>query len=280
MSVQAVRWAPPKSHPGAQPTPSPMKPLMMPPLDLQGLLQLAQSQRRQVQQTAAESEVRSIQGHRDTQTREARAAQERAEQEAASAADANDSAAFWKKCAVWAGAVAAVAATACTMGSAAPLAVVAIGVALSVSSPYIGQGVARATGSEKAGQWTTIGCAVAGAVIQFAGGGMSSDTPATVYAVAAATQATATGVGGVATTVQVVKTNEAKRHEAAAEERRADAIGARALARRTQSQMDDVVEELKALEGSIRRALDAIGGIGRELKSSGDRAAMHLARSC
>lgn len=278
--VVSISRVPPRTALSEPPQTAPPKPLLMPPLDLQGLMQMAQSQRRQIQQASSESEVHSIQGRRDTQTKEARAAQERAEREGAEAADDAASGAFWKKCACWAGAVAALAATACTMGSAAPLAVVAIGVALSMSSPYIGQAVAKATESEKAGQWTTIGCALAGAVMQMIGGGMSTNSVGTVYTVAKGTQLVATGAAGAATAAEAVKTREAKEHEANAVEHHANAIGARALAKRTQSEMDGVIEELKALEGSIRRAMDAIGGIGRELTAARDRAAMHLSRSC
>jgi hypothetical protein len=274
-AVLSIHRVPPRATPAETPKPACTKPLVMPPLDLQGLMQLAQSDRRRVQQTAAESEVHTIQGQRDAQTREARAALERAHQEAANASEAGASAAFWKKCACWAGAVAAVAATACTMGSAAPLAVVAIGVALSVSSPYIGQAVGNATGSEKAGQWTAIACAIGGAAIQ-----MCAGSPTGAATALQAVQVGAAATSATATCVEAVKTYESKKHDANAEDARAEAMGARAAARRNQSEMDTVVEELKGLEASIRRAMDAIGGIGRELNSARDRAAMHLARSC
>jgi hypothetical protein len=253
------------------------KPRLTPPLDLQGLMFAAQMKRREMQQTSAESEVRSIQGKRELETKEARAAMERAEREGAEAADDAKSAAFWKKCACWAGAVAAVAATCCTMGSAAPLAVVAVGVALSASSPYIGEAVKNATGSESAGRWTTFGCALAGAVIQCIGGGVS---PAGASTAVQAVGVVASGTAGAATAAEGYKTYQSKKHEANAVEARADAQSARAMAKRSQAALDAVIDELRALEGSIRRALDAVAGAGRELNAGRDRAAMHLARSC
>lgn len=278
--VAAIRLPPAQRAP-AVPRSAPLSPpRLSPPLDLQGLLFAAQSKRRELQQAAAESEVRSIQGKRELETKEARIAVERAEHEGAEAADKAKSAAFWKKCAAWAGAVAAVAATCCTAGSAAPLAVVAIGVALSAASPYVGEAVAKASGSEKAGQWTTIGCLVAGATIQIIGGGMTTGGSSTFAAAAEGTQRVATGAAGAATAAEGYRTYESKKHEANATDARADATMSRAMAKRTQAAMDAVIDELRALEGSIRRALDAVAGAGRELNAGRDRAATHLARSC
>ena len=255
-------------------------PRLAPPLGLEGLMHLAQTERREIQQSAAESEMRSIQGKRETQTKDARSALERAEREGKEANDAAKGAAFWKKCACWAGAVAAVAATCCTMGSATPLAVVAVGVALSASSPYIGKAVGEATGSESAGQWTTVGCMVAGAALQIAGGAMSPAAAAgSVQAFAQGTQLVATGAAGAATAAEGVRTYESKKHEANAEDARANGMAARAHAKRSQSEFDAVIDELRALEGSIRRALDAVGAAGREVNAGRERVAMQLARS-
>jgi hypothetical protein len=255
------------------------KPTIAPPLDLEGLLHLAQMKRRDIQQTAQETEVRSIQGQRDLKTREARAAQQLAEKEGAAAADSEKGAAFWKKCACWAGAVAAVAATCCTAGTAAPLAVAAIGLALSVGSSYIGEKVAQATGSKTAGQWTAIGCVLAGATLQVVSGSPTA-AGGSIQAVARGTQLVASGASGAATAAEGYRTHEAKTHDANAEDARADALMGRSSAKRAQSEMDGVVEELRSLEGSIRRALDAVAGIGRELNAGRERVAMHLARSC
>lgn len=281
MSVQAIRAGAVLLRERASVT-SPAhntKPRLSPPLDLQGLMHLAQMKRRDTQQSAAESDVRTVQGTREREMKEARAAQERAEREGAEAAESGKSAAFWKKCAAWAGAVAAVAATCCTMGSAAPLVVVAVGVALSVSSPYVGDAVGKATNSEKAGQWTAVGCMIAGAAIQFVGGGMSTGATGTVGAVAKGTQLVASGTAASATAAGGVREYEAKKHEANSQDARADALAARSMARRTQAEMDAVIDELRALEGSVRRALDAVAGIGKELNAGRERVASHLARS-
>lgn len=280
MNVGLITRIPQGSGARPQPSPpSPLSPTLSPPLDLEGLLHLAQLDRRKNQQESAESDVRTAQGKRNSETHQARIAAERADAEARASAEKAHSAAFWKKCAAYAGVVASVAATVASCGSAAPLAVVAVGVALSLSSPYIGQGAAKLTGNENVGRWTTVTCAVAGAIVQTVGSGGAGAT-GTVATVAHGTQRVASAAAAGSSMVEGYRTKESKDHESDAEHLRADGVLLRGIAQRRQSELDEVVEQLKGLESSISRALDAVAGAGRELEAGRQRAAMHLGRSC
>jgi hypothetical protein len=258
-------------------------PRLAAPLGLQGMFHLAQLRRREMQQSAAESEVHSAQDHRQTEMKEARAAQERAEKAGADASDSAKGANYWQKIACYAGVVAALAATVCTMGSAAPLAVAAIGIALSLSSTYIGKGVTAATGSEDAGRWTAVGCVIAGAALQVASGCMATSAvsgwAAVVRVAAKTTSIIASGTAATATAGASYRTMESKNHESKSEHASADSVAARQRANRDQQRIQAVIDELKELEASIRRAVTGVARAGEQHAQAQQYVVSQVARS-
>lgn len=263
---------------------APAAPRLPPPLGLHGLLHAAQLSSRKTQQTASFAELESAQNARRAHTESARAAQRRAEEAAAKTSSEGSKASFWKNVAIAAAAVGAVASVVATGGASAPLMVALAGVALSASSPYIGQAAAKVSGDQKVGDAFATGAFVTGAALSIAGGGASLFTTAgagsgTLQVIAAKTAVASNATAGAAKVGEGVYTIREKGAESDYEHARADVLQAKSAARRAQQETEAVIEQLKALEGSVRRALDAVAGVGREIESGRQFLNQKLARS-
>ncbi|MBI2392689.1 MAG: hypothetical protein HYV09_24095 [Deltaproteobacteria bacterium] len=186
--------------------------------------------------------------------------------------------------------VAAAASVVCSGGASAPAILALAGTLLSAGSPLI----AKAAGDD-AGKVALYG----GIALSLAGAGASvlGKTAATQAAKAAATQTAKTAAAHAAhaaktaaaqaanptlraigtATVVAARTTEGgaritegfakvreKHYEAAAERSNADAIAHRAEVRRSQAQVEELVESLRELDASVSRAMQTLAKVGED----------------
>ncbi len=248
-----------------------------PPLvgGMETILARMEIDRRRSGADTAASTVHAGEAKHDTELREAREAEARAE-------EASKHGGFWGSLAhdfavvaEVAGVVAAVGSVVATGGASAPAIIALSGVALSASSPL----VTKVTGSEKLGaaaMWTGLGLSLAAGGYTLFAGGLSnptvSKTAATLTSWTIAAQGSATVVSGGATIVQ-------KRYEGDVADEQANALAMTGRAKRTQQEVEDAIEKLKELEASVQRAIMAITQGGDAMDATKSSIVGHLGRS-
>ncbi|MBL8714563.1 MAG: hypothetical protein JNL79_01130 [Myxococcales bacterium] len=256
MRVEAARFgpataAPPAARPLALGTP------MLPPADLEAALVALQHDARKNASSIAEDRSASAKADRDQAIADAKKAEE-----ASKAAESR--AGFWSKfggvakvVATVAAVVGGAAATVFSAGTAAPAAVALCGLALSMSSPYIGKACGKTAGDVAA--WTGIAASLVG-------GGWSAlaTTGVKHTALAVGTQATARLVEGGARATEGAATIAEKRAHAESLDHGAESSLARAALKRTENELAEVIELLREVEASARRAIGTVHNIVKE----------------
>lgn len=225
--------------------------------DLQSALFAAQAAMKNTRSKSAMMSAEGAQLAREHAIDEARAAVAKALEEQRDAEEKGS----WIKTLRTVGTIAAVvvaaASVVCSAGISAPAAVALVGVALSVSSPYI----AEATGSQKLG----LALALVGAAMSLGAGiysaAISSATTMTTAQQAAIVAGRVTsGSAEVASGVVTIEKGEA---EARAQEARADATRHRSEVEEQQAVVDDAIALLDDIEKKSRRAIASILAIGQ-----------------
>ncbi len=264
MRVEAARVSPtPLATPPARPLG--LGAPLLPPADLDGALVALEHDARRNAASIAEHRSASAKADRDQAIADAKKAEE-------AARSAESRAGFWGKfggvakvVATVAAVVGGAAATVFSAGSAAPAAVALCGLALSMSSPYIGKACGKTAGDVAA--WT-------GVAASLVGGGWSAlaTTGVKQTALAVGTQATARLVEGGARATEGAAVIAEKRAHAESLDHEAESALARAALKRTENELAEVVELLREVEASARRAIATVQNIVKEREN--DRLAL------
>lgn len=257
--------SPPRSVAGVPPA--------LPDADLATALFQAQVLSRRIQSRTALATAESAQSNREQAISEARAELQRAAEEQKAA----ESKGKWINALRTVGTVAAVVVAAASVvfsaGMSAPAAVALVGVALSVSSPY----VAEWTGSKELG----LGLALAGAAMSLGAGIYSAAATAATTTLTTSQQVVIVG-GKVASASAEVSAGAATiargRNEAAALEARSASQMKRAAAEREQVAIDEAVATLAAIEASARRAIVSILAVGSTVSQARGAIIMNTGR--
>lgn len=232
-------------------------PAALPPADLESALMALEHEARATTANLAEQRSETAKADRDRAAEAARKAE-------ADARAAESRGGFWGKLggvakvvATVAAVVGGAAATVFSAGTAAPAVVALCGLALSMSSPYIGKACGKTAGDVAA--WTGVAASLIGG-----GAGALASTGTRQAALAVTVQVGARTVEGTARATEGAATIAEKRAAAEAIDRQADAAAARVALTRANHQLDEVVELLREVEASARRALGTVHTIVEE----------------
>jgi hypothetical protein len=247
-------------------------PQLSEPMDVQSLLLVSTLESRDAQESALGGRAKASGTQRDEALQQAAEARERAKQAAEEASKCSEFVKIASTVATVAAAAAAVASVVVTAGASAPAVIALAGVLLSASSPL----VAKVAGDD------------AGKVAMWGGAAMSLGAGAAQIGSAALSTAAATGQAAqslgdkIALSVAIgAKTTEggarvaqgagtivAGRRQADVEDASADGVERRAAAKRSQDQVDEVIERLREVEGAVRRAIHSVIAIEDEVQGT------------
>ncbi len=252
------------------------RPAAPPVSDLRVLLYALKISQREESASAAKAGVTAAGVARDAALERARQAEERARAAQEKSGFWSDVASVASTVATVAGVVAAAAAVVCSGGSAVAIVALA-GTALSASSPLIARGAGEDAG--KAAFWVGTAASLGAAGYQIAGAAVSG-----AAASAGAREAGTWALGGArvaeggARVQQGYATAQKGEADASVLYARADGAAARAAVKRSQAEVDAMIDLLREVEASVRRAAKTILAIGDEIDSGRSAVIAHAGR--
>jgi len=257
---------------------TPAKSIRPPPslpevVDLQSALFAAQATMKDTRSKSALMSADGAQLARDHAVEQARAAVAKAQQEMRDAEEKGELIKTLRTVGTIAAVVVAAASIVCSAGISTPGAIALVGVALSVSSPYVAE-----AGHEK----LALAMAVAGAVASLGAGIYSSLVSTTTTTLTAAQQATVVAAKATVASTQIaggVATIKKGSAEARAQDARADAITHRANAQQEQAIVDDAIALLNEVETKSRRAIASILAVGQSASAARGTVISHMRRA-
>lgn len=227
--------------------------------DVETMMLVATIDQRDAQEASAKGAAQKNTAEHDQQLRESKEAEQRAR-------EANEHAGIFGKwtgrlsaLATAAGCIAAVASVVASGGVTAPAAIMLIGAALSASAPMM-----KEVAGEKVGDammWAGVATSLVGGGLGLAGVGAAAAEQAQVTVgqeLALWAARVSRGIEGSARIGEGGSRIAEKHWDSKAIDDQADAAASRARAKKTRSEMDDLIANVEQLEASTRRAITAV----------------------
>jgi len=242
------------------------------PCDVQSLLFVSTIVGREQQESALGARANASATARDRAFAQAQDAREHAKQAEESAQKWGDFVTVAKVVGTVAAAAASIASVVATGGASAPAVIALAGVLLSASSPLVEKAAGKDAG--KVAMWGGAALSLGAGAVQVGTAALSTATTTAAAAQSAGqklavwVEAGAKVAEGSSRVAQGAGTVGQGRKEGEAADARADGVERRAAAKRAQDQIDEVIDQLREVEASVRRAIHTVIAVGEDIEST------------